>query len=144
MLSIRMLDIPSQWEGICHWSQPKPIALFKVHFAYCLIFMCYVGLSHIHIAPQPLLPFLPGLTGSGGLHFLLVVLGKTIYINSCATQLIKLFYLKQRCSVVSSGHFRIAVITSCILFWASWAHHPGLPPLCLFLLWGFVGRSNRL
>ena len=125
---------------ITSWRQLKPVALFGVHFVGWLIFRLFVGLSHKYT-----LPMLVWLAGEDNINYFREGHLHNQLTHSTATAV----YLKQRppssplCVETSSASFMTAVVTSYMLFWVSWAHHPCLPSLSLLPLKWFVGQPQQ-
>lgn len=100
-------------EHVC-WSQFNPVALFKINFVGCSVFIYCIGLNHIHISPYPLL--LVCLAQKDNCTFF-INSGKAIYTNSWSkwygqTFLFSFLYNSCGHSILSSLSFKSTLFVS--------------------------------
>lgn len=116
---------PGSGEEYVGSHQMKPVAFFKVHFGGSVL---RSGLSRIHTCPRWSGWFRKVRHAADNLKEVHLPVDLLDWYSLC---------LEQRppssplCVEISSAGFKIAVLTSYLLFWASWAHHPCLSSLSL-------------
>ena len=143
MLAVMTLGVLRCQEGIRGLKPAQACCSSQNSFASCSVLILYIGLSQVYT--PPMLIWLTQID----IHTLLMNSGRKMYTTTWSTQLLTAVYLKQRppsscpCVEISWASFTTAVVTSYMLFWASWAHHPCLSSLSLLPLKGFIGRPQK-